>query len=264
MIHGIANQFSETFGGQVVAASSPQDRFDTRRLDGRILERGDAVGKHLFLDFATGDTVHIHLGLIGKLRFEPFAEPWGQVRLRIHDGVTAADLRGPQWCRIITPDERAAVVAKSGPDPLRDDADPRRGFERLHRSGKSVAALLMDQRIAAGVGNIFRAELLFRHRLDPTVPGREIDAATWDVMWQDLVGLMHHAVEAGSIDTVRDEHGPEAQGRPPRVDAHGGEVYVYRRAGQPCLVCGTPVQIAVLEGRNMYWCPSCQRERHAH
>ena len=63
--------------------------------------------------------------------------------------------------------------------------------------------------------------------------------------------------------TVRDEHGPQAQRRDPRVDRHGGEVYVYRRAGQPCLVCGTEIRTAVLEGRNLYWCSRCQRRRRA-
>ena len=80
-------------------------------------------------------------------------------------------------------------------------------------------------------------------------------------MWADLVLLMRDGVTEGRIDSVRDEHLPEAMGREPRVDRHGGEVYVYRRAGQPCLVCGTPVRTQVLEGRNLYWCPRCQRRR---
>jgi len=101
------------------------------------------------------------------------------------------------------------------------------------------------------------------HGIDPTTPGREIDEATWKVLWEDLVGLMAVALERGRIDTVADEHGPEAQERPPRVDAHGGEVYVYRRAGQPCLVCGTEVCTTVLEGRNLYWCSRCQRSHRA-
>lgn len=62
----------------------------------------------------------------------------------------------------------------------------------------------------------------------------------------------------GRIDTVDDVHSPEAQGRAPRVDRHGGEVYAYRRLGQPCLVCGTPIAGAELAGRNLYWCPTCQ------
>ena len=82
-------------------------------------------------------------------------------------------------------------------------------------------------------------------------------------VWHDLVVLMRAGVDDGRIDTVRPEHTPEAMGRPPRVDAHGGEVYVYRRAGLPCLVCGTEVRTRLLEGRNLYWCPRCQRRSRA-
>jgi endonuclease-8 len=69
---------------------------------------------------------------------------------------------------------------------------------------------------------------------------------------------MRDGVRKGRIDTVRKEHTPRATGRAPRVDRHGGEVYVYRRHGQPCLVCGTPVQLTELAGRNLFWCPTCQ------
>lgn len=259
VIHRLADAFTTTFGSRRVSVTSPQGRFETATLDGAVLVRGDAVGKHLFLDFADGQVIHIHLGLIGTLRFAPLAPPRGQVRLRIHDEKTAADLHGPQWCRAITARERDAVVEASGPDPLRLDADPARGFARVSRSKRSIAALLMDQRVAAGVGNIFRAEVLFRHRLDPTTPGTAIRRRTWDTLWQDLAELMGVAVRRGRIDTVRGAHTPQAQQRPPREDPHGGEVYVYRRAGQPCLVCATAVRTALLDGRNLYWCPRCQR-----
>jgi DNA-formamidopyrimidine glycosylase len=62
----------------------------------------------------------------------------------------------------------------------------------------------------------------------------------------------------GKIDTVRPEHMPEAMGREPRVDAHGGEVYVYRRAGLPCYVCGTTIVERKVDGRHLFWCPMCQ------
>ncbi|MGH3356370.1 MAG: zinc finger domain-containing protein, partial [Nocardioidaceae bacterium] len=81
---------------------------------------------------------------------------------------------------------------------------------------------------------------------------------TWMSMWHDLVFLMAEGVRTGRIDTVLPEHTPEAMGRPPRVDDHGGEVYVYRRARQPCLVCATPVATQVVAGRNLFWCPGCQ------
>lgn len=262
VIHRLANAFTATFGGKAVAVSSPQGRFDASLLDGTEFERGEAVGKHLFLDFAGDQVIHIHLGLIGKIGFAPLAPPRGQVRLRVNDDITAADLRGPQWCRSLTAGERDAVVAKSGPDPLRRDADPERGYAKVSRSGRPIAALLMDQGVAAGVGNIFRAEVLFRHGLDPAIPGRDITHHTWEIIWADFVYLMEIAVERGRIDTVRDEHGPEAQDREPRDDPHGGEVYVYRRAGQPCLVCGAAVKTTVLDGRNLYWCSRCQCQKN--
>ena len=267
VIHRLATHISSAFGGRVVRVDSPQGRFavEAARFDDEVLVGAEAVGKHLFIEFDIPEPrwVHIHLGLIGKLRIQSASPLRGQVRLRITDGETEALLSGPQWCNAITTAERDEVLAASGPDPLRADADPEVGFRRLNRSGKSIAALLMDQRVAAGVGNIFRAEVLYRLRLRPTTPGREIDRRTWRAIWDDLVRIMHDAVDAGRIDTVTDEHTPEAQGRAAREDRHGGEVYVYRRAGQPCLVCGREVRTTLLEGRNLYWCPTCQRRKHA-
>lgn len=267
VIHRLATHIRTVFGGRVVRVDSPQGRFavEAARLDDEVLVGAEAIGKHLFIEFDVPEPrwVHIHLGLIGKLRIEPASPLRGQIRLRITDGATEALLSGPQWCTAITTQERDEVMAASGPDPLRQDADPEVGFRRLNRSGKSIAALLMDQRVAAGVGNIFRAEVLYRLRLRPTTPGREIDRRTWRLVWEDLVRIMHDAVEAGHIDTVTEEHTPEAQGRAAREDRHGGEVYVYRRAGQPCLVCGREIRTVLLEGRNLYWCPTCQRRRHA-
>lgn len=265
VIHRLARVFNEEFAGRPVAVSSPQGRFATEasRLDGRVLAGAEAVGKHLLIEFDVAEPqwIHIHLGLIGKLRVQPEAAPVGVVRLRVSNGEVAADLHGPQWCRMLTRQQRDDVHAGSGPDPLRPDDDPRDVLPRIQRSRQPIAALLMDQRIAAGVGNIFRAEVLFRNGLDPMVPGREIDEATWLTLWHDLQGLMGVAVDRGRIDTVAEEHSPEVQQRPPREDPHGGEVYVYRRAAQPCLVCGTPVAMTDLAGRSLYWCPSCQRVR---
>ena len=242
--------------------SSPQGRFveGAALLDGTVLIDGDAVGKHLFVDFDGGRTAWIHLGLIGKLWFTDARElpnP-ATLRLRISRGEVAADLRGPQWCRLIDPGERAAVVAASGPDPLRADADPEKAWSKVSRSRRPIGVLLMDQTAFAGVGNIFRAEVLYRHGIDPLAPGASIPREVFDSVWADLVAAMRLAVEVGRIDTVDDEHTPEAQGREPRVDRHGGEVYAYRRLGQPCLVCGHPIIGSDLAGRNLYWCPTCQ------
>lgn len=264
VIHRLAETITTTFGGKPVSVTSPQGRFSAAAalLDSTVLSHAEAWGKHLFIDFDAPlpeHIVHIHLGLIGKLRFAPSAPPVGQVRLRIDDGVTAADLHGPQWCRAITEEDKAEVIRTQGADPLRKDADPTAVLAGLDRSRKSIGALLMDQHRFAGVGNIYRAETLFRLGISPFRPARELSEDQRWAIWQDLVALMQVGVERGRIDTVRPEHTPEAMGRPPRVDDHGGEVYVYRRAGKPCLVCGTPVRTTVMEGRNLFWCERCQQ-----
>lgn len=260
-IHRLALDLERAYGGLPAHVSSPQGRFADAAglLDGTVLERAWAVGKHLFVEFAGDRVVHIHLGLIGKLRPFPWPGGPGQVRLRIGTPESGVhDLSGPQTCELISEEEAEAVAATSGPDPLDPDSDRERAWNRLHRSSKTVAALLMDQSIFAGVGNIYRAEVLFRAAVDPFLPGKQLPRATFDAIWSDLVELMPQGVIDDRIDTVRYEHSPEATGRPPRVDRHGGEVYVYRRHEQGCLVCGTPVRRELHAARNLYWCPRCQ------
>jgi formamidopyrimidine-DNA glycosylase len=263
-LHRLAGDLLARFGGHAVRSSSPQGRFAAERLDGRVLTTAEAHGKHLLVGFAdVAEQVHIHLGLYGTVTLlEGDEHPVvGQVRWRLATPDATADLRGPTACELLDPDRVDALVARLGPDPLRADADPERAWVRVSRSRTPVAALLMDQSVLAGVGNVYRAEVLFRHGLDPMTPGRDLDRATWDAIWSDLVGLMHRGVATGRIDTVRPEHEPEAMGRPPRQDDHGGEVYVYRRGGQDCLVCGTTVVRNSLAQRSLFWCPTCQNCR---
>lgn len=265
IIHRLAAEYGKRFvdAGTAVTASSPQGKFSdgAALLDGHAMEATDAHGKHLFLGFGPLlGWVRIHLGLYGKVTFgaAPAPAPVGAVRLRLANDVSYADLRGPNACELITPEEKQAVHDRLGPDPLRDHDDPERAWRRISRSRGPIAALLLDQKVIAGVGNVYRAEVLFRHGIDPYRPGRELSRAEWEAIWSDLATLMREGVRRGRIDTVRPEHTPEAMGRPPRVDDHGGEVYVYRRAGQPCHVCGGEIHTAELEARNLFWCPSCQ------
>ncbi len=263
-LHRLARELTATFGGRQVRVGSPQGRFagSAALLDGEVLEGAEAWGKHLFLGFPGERFIHVHLGLIGSFdvhdRAGEVPDPVGQVRLRIVAGTSYADLRGATVCELVTGAQRDAVVARSGPDPIRPDADPARAWERVRRSRAPIGGLLMDQTVLAGVGNVYRAELLFRHRMHPLRPGHTLRRGQFQAMWDDLVGLMAEGVRTGRIDTVRPEHTPESMGRPPRVDDHGGEVYVYRRTGQPCLVCGGTVRTEVLQGRNLFWCPRCQ------
>jgi len=258
----LARQLTGAFGGRPVRVSSPQGRFaaDAALVDGALCLGAESAGKHLFLELDGDRFIHIHLGLIGKLDVVsgPAPAPVGQVRLRLQNDTAYADLRGATQCDLIGAERRDQIEAQLGADPLRTDADPDRAWARISVSKRSIGDLLMDQSVFAGVGNVYRAEILFRHRIHPLRPGRTLRHGQFQAMWLDLVELMEYGVRTGRIDTVRPEHTPEAMGRPPREDDHGGEVYVYRRHGQDCLVCGSRVRTDTLAGRNLFWCARCQ------
>jgi endonuclease-8 len=275
-LHRLAATLTDHFGGRRVEVSSPQGRFaeEAAALDGGLVEGAEAWGKHLFVEFEGVRFVHVHLGLYGKLDVYdgPPPAPVGQVRMRLvtparHGGgadpaegqrESYADLRGATACELVTDDQRATLVDRLGPDPLRKDAEPDAAWARISRSRTSIGALLMDQGVVAGVGNVYRAEVLFRHRIHPLRPGNTLRRSQFVAIWDDLVTLMAEGVVTGRIDTVRPEHTPEAMGREPRRDDHGGEVYVYRRHDRPCHVCGAKVRTEVLSARNSFWCPRCQ------
>src|SRR5699024_10530878 len=100
--------------------------------------------------------------------------------------------------------EEAAVHAKLGPDPLRDtDGGPAR--ERIRRSRKSIAALLMEQDVVAGVGNVYRCEVLFRHRINPATPGERLKSASWQLIWSDLRRLLPLGVATSRIVTITEQ-----------------------------------------------------------
>jgi endonuclease-8 len=264
----LADDLSVAFAGCRVAVSSPQGRFaaEAGQLDGAVLLGATSAGKHLFVELEGERFVHVHLGLIGGFAVHTgvgqVPEPVGAVRLRLAaqrpDGAAYADLRGATRCALVGLADRDRVLAGLGPDPLRDDAEPERAWARISRSARPIGELLMDQAVVAGIGNVYRAEVLFRHRIDPLRPGRTLRRGQFTALWEDLRELMADGVASGRIDTVRPQHTPEAMGRSPRRDDHGGEVYVYRRAAQPCHVCGATIRTTLLSGRNLFWCPRCQ------
>ncbi|MCX3059138.1 Fpg/Nei family DNA glycosylase [Streptomyces beihaiensis] len=261
-IHRLAQDHAARFLGRQTTVSSPQGKFSDAAalLTGQDLTGTEAHGKHLFLRFGAAEYVHVHLGLFGKytLGETPAPPPTDTVRLRLLNDTHYSDLRGPTTCALISEGEKQAIHDRLGPDPLRGADTPDRAYARVSRSRTTIAALLMDQKVVAGVGNVYRAEVLFRHGIDPYTPGKDLTEARFTAVWDDLVALMRDGVRANRIDTVRPEHTPEAMNRPPRVDDHGGEVYVYRRAHQPCHLCGTDIRTAELAARNLFWCPTCQ------
>ena len=184
-------------------------------------------------------------------------EPIGQVRVRLLTTDAVADLRGPTACEVLTPDQVAVIVAKAGPDPLVDD--PREGEDRftaaVRKKQTPIGLLLMDQSVVSGIGNIYRAELLFRARLDPHTPGKLVPEELVRALWQDWTHLLNIGVETGQILTM-DGLGDEAYRKAlaNRADRH----WVYHREGLPCRVCGTNIVMEMAAGRKLYWCPRDQ------
>jgi len=265
VVHLQARRLKRNFRGHKLHVDSPQGRFTdgAKRVNKRVVTDVQAYGKHLFIDFDNDLAVHVHLGLYGKWRFGKGGapDPVGLIRLRLQTPAAHAELRGPTACDVLDTEGVAAVLSRVGPDPIRRDADPDAAWARISRSNAPIATLLMDQKVISGVGNIYRAEVLFRHGIDPYRPGRQIDVNEFTAMWEDLVVLMTDGTKRGRIDTVREEHMPEVMGRDARADRHGGEVYVYRRAGKECFLCCSDVRIADLQGRHLFWCATCQRDR---
>jgi formamidopyrimidine-DNA glycosylase len=261
-LYRLARDQSAVFAGRPVHVTSPQGRFEAGAaiLDGRVLDGVSSYGKHLFARFGS-DVLHVHLGLYGTFTGGTGSPPpaRGALRMRwVADGPDGAgawtDLRGPTACEVLSDPEVGAILARLGPDPLRPRADGGRALRRIAASRTPVGALLMDQSVLAGVGNVYRAELLFRHGISPFRPGRHVDPALWARMWADLVTLMRAGVRMGRIVTTRPHDRSRRRGAVERDDAH----YVYRRTGLPCRVCATEVRTEVMVGRNLYWCPVCQ------
>jgi endonuclease VIII len=164
---------------------------------------------------------------------------------------------------VVTPDDIEAVHARLGPDPLRPGADPEVAWRRIHRSKRPIAELLMDQAVVAGIGNVYRCELLFRHRVDPFRPGAEIRPATWSAIWEDVVDLMPLGVASGQIITMQDQVERarvdyDTTGTVRRMERR---YCVYKRTGERCCVCGSTIRTRLVAGRNLFWCGRCQRRR---
>lgn len=184
-------------------------------------------------------------------------EPVGQVRLRLLTESVCADLRGPTACELLTESEVDAVITKLGPDPQHDAGKKAEAkfVERLRKKSTPVGIQLMDQSVVAGIGNVYRAEMLFRAGLDPYKPGNLITLDEAQALWKDWVKLLAIGVETGQMMTMDGLRGKKWEAAMAnRSDRH----WVYKREGLPCRKCGTNIRLELMASRKLYWCPSCQ------
>ena len=254
-IHRLARKHEEWFAGQPVTVSSPQQRFaeGATRIDGQVFRGASAYGKHLFHHYDEG-TVHVHLGLFGRffVHTDEPPEPRDTCRMRVSTRARTIDLVGATACELLTPGEVEAITERLGPDVLRDDADPEQAWAALQRKRVGIGRALLDQSVLAGVGNVYRAEVLFTHGLHPELPSPDVDRETFDSMWEQLRTWMRSGVRMGRIVTTD----PEEIGKPrSRMKRHEA-VYVYKR--DVCKRCGTDIRRWDLAGRWAYACESCQ------
>ena len=260
-LHRYAEHHAELFAGRIVQVAAPNGRFEegAGQLSGRKLRRVEAYGKHLFYDFGPKRQLHVHLGLYGKFRegAMPFPEPKGALRLRISTRKSWLELRGPTACEVLDEEGRELLVDRIGPDPLRDDADSRVAIRRMHKSKAPMGALLMNQAVIGGIGNIYRAELLFRAQVNPFRAGMSLGEEALEALWRDAQALMRDGMLDRRIVTTRAADRPHKRGKARRGETH----YVYRRRGLPCFICETEVQMQEFAGRKLYWCPHCQPPR---
>lgn len=184
-------------------------------------------------------------------------EPVGAVRLRLLTDRTCADLRGPTACETLDGAGVEAVLDRLGPDPLVVDAA---GGEdafvaNVRRRRVPIGQLLMDQSVVAGIGNIYRAELLYRARLNPYSLGGDIPEPKLRELWRDWDKLLRIGVEVGQMMTI---DGLEGEAWMRALRNRDERHWVYGRAGEPCRTCGTPISLALMQNRKLFWCEGCQ------
>jgi endonuclease-8 len=236
-IHHCAQEHERLFVGRPVRVSSPQGRFpDAALVDGAVMVATDAWGKHLFHEYEGERFVHVHLGIYGNFTSHevPAPAPRPTTRMRMVSDEIAVDLIGPTRCELLDRGGVEAVVAKLGPDPLRKGADRERMWTALQKRRITIGQALMDQTVVAGVGNVFRAEALWTHRISPERPCNQVSREEFDALWKTLVKLLRKGVREQRI-SVRN---------------------VYRQ--ESCPDCGSPVRRWDLAGRWAYACPTCQ------
>lgn len=260
VLHRAARLQGKRFSGQIVSARSPQGRFaaGASQLDGQTLTGIDALGKHLFYRFGSGDVLHVHLGLFGKFRVRsrPAPEPSPNARLVMETATDHLHLAGPTACDLMSPEEEDELRARLGPDPILDPADGAAQLEeRLRRRSISIGAALLDQKVVAGIGNVYRSELLFLAGVHPLTVAQQVPEEAVADIWSRTVVALKTGERMGRIVTVVPA---EMGAKTPRELARGDRLYTYKRDGYPCRRCGDEIRSADADGRNVWWCPSCQ------
>lgn len=265
-IHRIARDHAGEFSGQKLIVTSPQGRFEREasELCGRYLLGTEAIGKHLIYLWGSrrksktvrpAKIMHVHLGLYGKFRLHrnPAQEPRGAVRVRIVGQQKAFDLNGPNRCELLEPAEFDKLRNRLGEDPLRTDADPEVAWHKISKSRRAMGAILLDQSVIAGLGNIYRAEILWLLGIHPERKGVDLSTAEFDQLWKLSVNLLGIGFKYNRIITVRREQVDKPLSRLNRDQ----RLNIYKKSH--CPGCNRPTRWWEVASRKMYACEKCQK-----
>jgi endonuclease-8 len=247
-IHRVAERLRPALAGQVVRRFAAPRLQGLRPRQGMRIESVESMGKHLLIRFERGLVLQTHLQMTGSWQLHRTGERWARAphlaRVVIEvDGWVAVCFAAPLVRTYV--DDGFTPVDHLGPDLCRADADLDEAVARMGsvaRPDTEIAEVLLDQRVAAGIGNVFKSEVLFAARLDPFTPLHEVD----DVLRRRLIEIAAAQLRANL-------------GRGPRATVPTG-LAVYGRGRLPCVVCGYPVSRRGQgpNRRSTYWCPRCQ------
>ena len=261
-LHRLARDQSKPLTGQRVEVCSPQGRFaeEAEQLNGAVVERIEANGKHLFYRFTHPDrdldqpNWHVHLGLYGKYRTFADSEPErrGAIRVSLRTPSYGFHLVGPNQCELLDDDGVAAIAERLGPDPLRRDADPQRFHDLLAKSRVAIGTLLLDQKVIAGIGNIYRADLLHAEQIDPQRRGCDLSDDERERLWTRSAEWLRRGVKYNRIITADPDTVGKTYGR---MNADE-RLLIYKK--ERCPTCSGPTEQLALANRRLDWCPNCQ------
>ena len=251
-IHRAAIDHHKLLAGDKLTVQSPQGRFaeGAQRLSGKLCIAVEAFGKHLIYRFEAGDSLHIHLGLFGKIHIHklPLKEPRGAVRVRLISDTHAIDINGPSICEVLNIKALMKLTARVGPDVLRSDANPDLAFKRISKSKSSIGSLIMNQSVMAGIGNIYRTEILWRQAVHPETLGKNIDRPTFDRIWNDAKALLTLGVKHNAIITKK------GAGRYKSKYRENFNIF----AKESCPDCKGEIRRLEINGRRAFVCENCQ------
>ena len=227
----------------------------TKRLTGQRVTGIRRRAKYLLVDTTTV-TALCHLGMTGTWRLAAAGEerPHDHCYLELDDGRRLAfrDPRRFGQLDLVEPGDRHPSLDRLGPEPLGDEFTVSYLRTRLRGRKQAVKALIMDQAVVVGVGNIYAQEACFRAGLRPTAPAGGVTMARLERLVAEIRTVLAAAIAAGgsTISDFRQAGGDSGYFQ--------HDFKVYDRAGQPCLVCATQLRGQVIAGRSTVWCPTCQ------